>query len=127
LTRQDSFIASLLELSMQPLPAKELRRIGPEPLKGDPDTRQIWKPSFTLNGQKVPSVEFDVFRAIWPGDGSDLAGNTVDLYFDKNEQSPFPAWIQITAAHATASLPTIGFCRAVFLSLLMSLKKQRMD
>ncbi len=107
LSPQDSFIPTLLSLSLQPVAEKNLRRIGPHPMDGEPDHRQVWKPPLVINGRQVPDVEFAVFEALWPHDGSQLAGNKVSIYFDRSNQTPFPAWIQIETAHAAGSLRII--------------------
>ena len=107
LSSQESFISTILGLSLQPIPENELRRIGPEPLDGESDTRKIWKPPLFQDGAQLNAIEFDVYQAIWPNDGSELADNSVFLYFDKNGCSPFPAWIQMTTTHAVASIRMI--------------------
>ena len=86
---------------------KEQRRIGPEPPNKEADTRKIWKPPLFQDGKQTESIEFDVYQAVWPKDGSELAGNCVFLYFDKEGRSPFPTWIQMTTSHASASIRMI--------------------
>jgi hypothetical protein len=109
LSTQQSFISTILGLSLSPVPQSEQRRIGPEPMNGEADTRKIWQPPLIQNGIHLPGAEFEVYRATWPKDGSDLAGNSVFLYFDQAKLSPFPVWIQMTTAHAAASIRMIDF------------------
>lgn len=104
LSGQDSLIPTLLSLPLKPVAERDLRRIGPHPMEGEPDFRQIWKPPLVINGHQMKDVEFVVFEALWPQDGSQLAGNKVSIYFDRTSQTPFPSWIQIETAHAAGSL-----------------------
>lgn len=107
LSMQDSLIPTLLSLPLKPVAEKNLRRIGPQPMDGEADIRQAWKPPLIINGLKVQDAEFAVFEALWPRDGSQLAGNRVSIYFDRSNLTPFPAWIQIETAHASGSLRII--------------------
>jgi hypothetical protein len=107
LSSQESFISTILGLLLQPVPPNEQRRIGPEPLNGETDTRKVWKPPLFQNGKQIEPIEFEIYRAVWPKDGTELAGNTVFLYFDKEDRSPFPVWIQMTTSHAVASIRMI--------------------
>ncbi|MBF8262890.1 MAG: hypothetical protein HW387_555 [Parachlamydiales bacterium] len=104
LSSQESVISTLLGLELESVPKNEQRKIGPEPMNGEIDMRKIWLPPMITDGQQLSDVAFEVYRAAWPHDGSDLAGNTVFLYFDCANHSPFPVWIQMNTAHATASL-----------------------
>ncbi|MBS0626508.1 MAG: hypothetical protein JSS32_10710 [Verrucomicrobia bacterium] len=106
-TSQDSIISTLLHLPLKTLPADQQRKIGPAPMPGEPDTRKIWKPSLTVEGQKVEKADFEVYATEWPKDSSELAGKTVVLYFDKEGRFPLPYWIQVEAAHGTASMRVI--------------------
>jgi len=107
LSSQESFISTILGLSLEPVSPNEQRRIGPEPPNGEVDTRKVWKPPLIQNGKQIEPIEFEIYQAVWPKDGSELAGNNVFLYFDKEGQSPFPAWIQMTTSHAIASIRMI--------------------
>lgn len=107
LSPQESLISTLLNLSLRPLAKNDQRRIGPAPLNDDMDTRKIWKPPLIVDGKPLPDIEFDVFQTTWPEDGTDLAGNSIVLYFDHGNHSPFPAWMQIDTTHASASMRMI--------------------
>ncbi len=107
LTSQDSLIPTLLGLPLAAVPETALRRIGPPPQEGEPDFRKIWKPPLVINGLPMANVEFSVYEANWPQDGSQLSGNKVSLYFDRSNHTPFPIWIQVDTSHATASLRVI--------------------
>lgn len=107
LSKQESFITTILGLSLQPVPFNQMRKVGPEPLNGEPDHRKIWIPSFVCEGRTLPHIDFDVYQTTWPSDSSDFSGNQVFLYFDRLNRSPFPAWIQMTTTHAIASIRMI--------------------
>lgn len=104
LSSHNSFIPTLLGLSLHPVPKEELKRIGPAPIDGEPDLRQIWKPPLIVHGKTLSDTQFSVYRAEWPQDNSQLSGNNVSLYFDQKGRTPFPVWIQIDTTHASASL-----------------------
>jgi hypothetical protein len=107
LSSQESLISTLLGLKLQPAKPDDLRRIGPEPPNGESDTRKIWNPPLVREGKQIEPIEFEIFHALWPNDGSELAGNTVVLYLDREGQSPFPAWIQMNTSHLVASIRMI--------------------
>lgn len=109
LSTQESIVSTILDLPMQLISPQEQRKIGPEPSAGETDTRKIWRPPFIQEGQRQTDVSFDVYRSTWPKDSTELAGNTVLLYFDQANQSPFPVWIQVNTPHASASIRTIDF------------------
>ncbi len=107
LSPKESLFATLLHLPMKRLDPAHRRKIGPPPLAGEPDFRKIWDPPLVFEGQKLENVSFDVLEATWPSDGSELAGQDVCLYFDREKRFPFPFWIQVETSHATAALRTI--------------------
>ena len=104
---RDSFLATLLQLPLKPVPSEQQRRIGPPPQEGEVDRRQVWVPPFYLEGKRIESASFEVFETQWPQDGSELSGKTICLYFDREALSPLPCWIQIDTGHITASLRAI--------------------
>ena len=109
ISSQGSIISTLLGLNLQPVAASEQRRIGPPPPNGEADLRKIWKPPLIEDGEHHHNASFDVYRADWPKDDSDFAGNTVSLYFDHDNRCPFPVWVQVDTAHVSASLRMIDF------------------
>jgi len=104
---QESLLANLLHLPLRPLKEAERKKIGPAPSDGEVDRRQIWNPPLTVNGQKMEKVHFDAYETSWPSDNSELSGKTVTLYFAENDDFPLPYWIQVDAAHGSASLRVI--------------------
>ncbi len=62
----------------------------------------------SLKGKKWGRpTPFDAYQTVWPADGSELSGQNVQIYFDREKLLPLPAWIQVETAHATAALRTI--------------------
>jgi len=104
---EESFIATLLQLPLEPVPSDKRRKIGPPPAPGEIDTRKIWEPPALFDGKKQEGLRFDVFQTTWPKDKTPLSGNTVLLYFDRDGKFPLPFWIQIETAHAQIALRTI--------------------
>jgi len=107
LAQKESLFATLIQLPLQPIGLDKQKRIGPPPMAGEADVRKIWAPPLISEGQKIENVKFDVFETTWPQDGTELAGKEVSLYFDQEKKFPFPFWIQVQTAHATAALRTI--------------------
>lgn len=103
---QESLIATLLKLPLQEVPSADQRRIGPAPLDGERDYRKIWQPPATIAGKKE-SLQFDVFKTLWPKDGTELAGQTLLLYFDQKSEFPLPFWIQVETTHLNISFRAI--------------------
>lgn len=106
-SNQESLLTTLLHLPLRQLKESERKKIGPAPVDGEVDRRQIWNPPLTVNGQKIEKVCFDAYEASWPHDNSELSGKTITLYFDENEGFPLPYWIQVDAALGGASLRVI--------------------
>ena len=107
LSSQDSLIATLLSLPLEPVPIQNRRKIGPSPSSGEIDTRKIWSPPIIFEGKKREGGRFDVYEATWPKDKSPLSGNTLILYFDQEGKFPLPVWIQVETTHANLALRTI--------------------
>lgn len=107
LSSRDGLIASLIKLPLSPLPSDQRRKIGPPPAPGEPDLRKIWNPPVVFEGKRQDPVQFDVYAATWPHDGSELSGSRILLYFHPLSHFPFPYWIQVEGTHVQASLRTI--------------------
>jgi hypothetical protein len=104
---KDNFLATLLHLPLTPMPREKMRRIGPPPPEGEMDLRKIWVPPLFLDGKQVKLALFDAYETVWPQDGSELAGLTIHLYFDRDVLSPLPCWIQIDTGQITATVRAI--------------------
>ena len=107
LSSQESLIATLLTLPLEPVPLEKRRRIGPPPAPGEIDTRKNWDPPVFVEGKKQEGISFEVYETTWPKDKSPFSGNSVILYFDKNGRFPLPFWIQVETTHANLALRTI--------------------
>jgi hypothetical protein len=107
LSNQESLFASLMNLPMKEIPQENRRKIGPPPMNGEKDHRQVWSPPLLREGKKIEKASFAVYETVWPDDGSEIAGRIVSLYFDTDKQFPFPFWIQAETTHVTATLQTI--------------------
>jgi hypothetical protein len=107
LSQKESLFARLLNLPLQKTAPSEQKKIGPPPLQGESDFRKIWSPPLVFEGKKLEHASFEVFETLWPDDGTDLARQKVSLYFDRENRSPFPFWIQVDTTHLTATVRTI--------------------
>lgn len=107
LSQKESLLATLIHLPMKTVPQDQRRKIGPPPLDGERDFRKLWNPSLVFEGKKIQNADFEVYETTWPEDGTDLSGQEVCLYFDKEKQFPLPFWIQVQTSHTTAALRTI--------------------
>lgn len=87
----DSFLPTLLNLKFSVVPDTARRRVGNS-------SGQLWNPPMVVEGKQIPGVIFDVWRALWPKDGSILANKTIDIYLPREaDRYPvhFPYWLQI--------------------------------
>lgn len=92
----DSFLIKILDMTLNPVPEHERRRIGPPPTEGL-DTRKIWNPPLVFQTKKDPTPQFTAYQFVYPKDGSPLAGKRIELFFNEaKENFPFPYWGQIT-------------------------------
>ncbi|MEI6242695.1 MAG: hypothetical protein WCP39_04740 [Chlamydiota bacterium] len=85
-------------LSLNLVPKEQRKKIGPPPPPGEIDRRGIFFPSCIIEGKPYKGT-FEVYRGIWPKDGSPFADKIFDFYFAKNQAFPF--WIHIDAGHIT--------------------------
>lgn len=102
-------LMTLLNLSLQPVPEWQQRRIGPKP-QGAIDQRPYWQPRMIVNGQVIPQVPFAAWSATWPQDGGELSGKNIELYIPiENEKYPayFPYWIQIEGMGGQGTLHVV--------------------
>jgi len=106
-SNQENFLTTLLSLPLKKISDENRKKIGPPPLDNSFDTRAIWNPPQIVNGKRQKNPGFIVYQTVWPKDGTDLSGKTVDLYFDKNEYLPFPYWIQISNGNIDVILKII--------------------
>ncbi len=106
-SQKENVIARLLYLPMKQVGVERQRKIGPPPMPGEPDFRKVWTPPLTFEGKKLESFRFDVFETVWPEDDTELSGQQVFLYFDRDQKLPLPFWIQIETSHVSAALRTI--------------------
>lgn len=103
-SKNESILATLLQLPLRHVNDENRRRIGSPPLDGEPDFRKIWNPKLIFEGKPQESVLCDAYEATWPSDGSEFEGRQVILYFDPLNRIPFPCWIDIETSHVTGRL-----------------------
>ncbi|MCH9630426.1 MAG: hypothetical protein S4CHLAM37_04250 [Chlamydiia bacterium] len=100
LENQQSFLATLMFLRLEPITGSDRKKIGPKPEDEASDQRKVWNPPKVVSGKKVKGTNFLAMRTKWPKDGSELSQRTIDLYFDEKETSfPFPYWIEVGDTH----------------------------
>jgi hypothetical protein len=107
ISSQESILSTLLHLPLEKVPPEKRKKIGPPPLAEETDHRQVWNPTLIFEGKKIEKTDFNVYETKWPKDHSELSGKTVALYFDQDGNFPLPYWIQVEAAHATATMRVI--------------------
>lgn len=103
----DNFLATLLNLHASKVIDHQRKRIGPSPLPGELDRRRLWQPPLVCDGQPIESATFDAWRAMWPHDGTELSGKTLEIYIpSKKGAYPFyfPYWIEIEGTVVKAKL-----------------------
>ncbi|MBS0653509.1 MAG: hypothetical protein JSR39_08325 [Verrucomicrobia bacterium] len=94
------FLSKLLCLPLTQLGNADRKKIGPQPAAHEEDRRAVWNPPLTIQGKKQPKPQFDVWKGVWPEDGTQMGKCIVELYFSKaNPAFPFPYWIEIKSPH----------------------------
>lgn len=107
ISSQESLIGSLLERPLIPVSSNERRKVGSTPMDGESDHRKYWTPPLIFEGEKMKEPCFEVLQTTWPEDGSELEGQKLILYFDKDLKVPFPYWVELQTTHAAVQLQTI--------------------
>ncbi|GAG25281.1 unnamed protein product, partial [marine sediment metagenome] len=104
----NSFLLSLLKISLDPIPRADRRRIGLAPPQGEEENRKLWNPPQYIEGKRIKKPAYDAFGAIWPKDNSELSEKEIELYFDQTHQNfPFPYWIQISGNSLSYKIRTL--------------------
>ena len=108
LDETQQFLSKLLSLPLTQLGSAERKKIGPQPSTAEADRRAVWNPPLILEGKKQSKPQFDVWKGIWPEDGTPMSKCAVELYFSKlNETFPFPYWIEVKSPHYTFKMRTV--------------------
>lgn len=105
----DNILSVLLSLPFHLVEEKDRRKLGPPPNPGSLDRRSIWHPPLVIDGAFIREVPFDAWRAIWPKDGSELAGKRIEMYLPSEDRYPsyYPYWLQISGSFASAKIRVI--------------------
>ncbi len=105
----DNFLSKLLNLKFTKISDKARKRVGPKPRSG-PELRPLWQPRMIVEGKTIKGVTFDAWRTIWPRDGGDLSGKTIEVYLPRDNQrypAYFPYWLQINGVIGKAKIRMI--------------------
>lgn len=104
----NAFLTTLLNLNLHKVPENQRRRVGPPQFGSGPDdTRKIWQPRLIFLGKVIQGAHFDAYTAIWPHDGSDLSGKSVEIYLPHEGQkypSYFPYYMEVSGMIGKAKL-----------------------
>lgn len=105
LDESQQFLTQLLTLPLSLIADKDRKKIGPPPLEGE-DRRALWNPPLIIEGEKVAKPLFEVVKAQWPKDSTQLSQCFIELYFAKTA-SPFPYWLEVQSPHYTFKMRAI--------------------
>lgn len=108
--QSQNFLSVLLNLSLQPIPSNERKKVGPPPASDSIDRRPIWQPQMIVDGMLLKGVQFDAWRTRWPKDNSELSGRFIEVFLPKDsERYPtyFPYWLQINGMVGKAKVRII--------------------
>jgi len=110
-----SFLPTLLKLPLESVPVEQRKKIGVAPDAGDRDFRKLWTPKVIFNREVIPQVPFDVYRAEWPDDESELRGKVVLLYLPRGQEclNYFPYWIEVVGLVGRVKLRVIDSGKAL--------------
>jgi hypothetical protein len=103
---QNNFLTKFLTLPLTPVSNDKRKKIGPL-MNDEVDTRAFFSPPMIINGKKQKKPQYKVYQTVWPKDGSDLSGKTLDLYFDDKSTFPFPFWVQISTGNIEVMLKAV--------------------
>lgn len=98
----NSFLTTLLNLKLEPIPPRKRKKIG--------TSFKLWQPKMVVDGKTIPGVEFDAWRTQWPKDQTDLANKTIDVYVPHESDrypSYFPYWLEISGLVGSAKVRII--------------------
>jgi hypothetical protein len=86
--KEGRFISTLLNMEMSLIPEKERRKVGSHPVYAHRDKRPVWQPKMVFEGEAIPGVYFDAWRAEWPKDGTPFAGKTIKIFTPRDPRFP---------------------------------------
>ncbi len=110
----DYFFKELLTMPFQPTRDIERKKVGPAPMPGEMDRRRFWKPQLIFEGKQEKNPEYEVLRAKWKSDKSQLAGCIFELYLDLNKREfAFPYWLEVQHPHFTFKIRAIDSGRGI--------------
>ena len=109
-----SFLPTLFNLQLVPVPQDERKRIGVPPEAGEPDRRKFWTPKVVFEGQTY-TPPCQVLRAEWPKDATELSGKVIYLYIPECQTTKppccldyFPYWVEIVGNISKVKLRVIN-------------------
>jgi hypothetical protein len=94
LAQGENLLSILLNLPFQLVPERERRKIGSRH-----HVRTLWQPPLIVDGQIIPGAPFDSWRTVWPKDGSDLSGKTIEMYLPQDDSiypAYLPYWLEVS-------------------------------
>lgn len=97
----DNFLSGLLNLDFTFVPMQNRKHIGQR------NVRRVWQPQMIVEGQIIPDVGFSAWKAVWPKDGTDLSGKTIEIYIPEDDMrypSYFPYWLQVSGIVGKAKI-----------------------
>jgi hypothetical protein len=114
--KSENFISALLALPFDESPLSSRKKLGPPPLPGDQDLRSVWHPKLVFEGLERQGEHFSAWQAIWPHDGTPLAGKRVTVYLPESDRYPgyLPYWIEIQEGIKQAHLRVVDSGRALY-------------
>lgn len=114
LDETQQFLSKLLSLPLTLLSDAERKKIGPQPASSEEDRRAVWNPPLFIQGKKQPKAQCDVWKGVWPEDGTPMGKCTVELYFSKaNPSFAFPYWIELRSPHYTFKMRSVDSGSAI--------------
>jgi len=105
LTTNESLITGLLNINLTKLQDNQRKKIGSLALFNEIDKRPLWNPPQIVDSKKILNSNFQVYRALWPNDGSEFATKFFDIYFSDNFS--FPYFIEIKNDHLSYMIKAV--------------------
>ncbi len=107
---EDNFLSTLLNLQFNKISLDDRKKIGIPPPSGEKDKRSLWNPPLIFEGQTIPYVKFEAFKARWPKDSSPLSHALIEMYLPiglVDFPNYFPYWLQVSDQFTKAKLHII--------------------
>lgn len=91
LTTNESLITGLLNINLTKITDNQRKKNGSTT---QINTKKLWNPIKIVDSKKIINPTFDVYKSIWPDDGSEFSNKVFEIYFSQDFSFPYFLEIQ---------------------------------